>query len=186
MESILNWTWPHEETFRFYLVQFFFWGGYFFLTGLVGTFPYRFAKYNYTAWTTFVLGAMGTLMAYLSQFLFKLAEPLDMVSPYAVIVATIATAVLSPLVSVFAFVCRETYDYDDDLDDRPIRDYDERRNYRDGDRDYDERRSYRDAERDYDVDHGYNGERNYNNGGSPDANSQGKSRQNGRRRRSFR
>ena len=125
MESILDWTWPHEETFRFYLEQFFFWSGYYFIAGLVGTFPYRFTRYNHTAWTTFVLGAMGTLIAYLSQFFFHRSEPLDMTSPYAVIVATVATAVLAPLVSLFAFVCRPTYD-DYDFDDygRPYRDRD--------------------------------------------------------------
>ena len=174
MESILHWTWPHEETFRFYLVQVFFWSGYFFLAGLVGTFPYRFTRYKHSAWTTFVLGAMGSLIAYLSQFLFQLEEPLDMVSPYAVIIATVATAVLAPLVSVFAFVCHPTYDYDEyDSYDRPVRDYDDRLPpYRD-DRDYDD-------ERDYD------GARVRNGGGSPDANLRRNTRQGGRRRRSLR
>jgi hypothetical protein len=139
MGSIFEWTWPHEETFRFYLVQFFFWSGYFFLTGLVGTLPYRFTRYSHTAWTTFVLGAMGTLIAYLSQFLFQLEGGLDMVSPYAVIVSALSTAVLAPFVSLFAFVCRPSYDdydpddmrrgyydrrdvddYDDDRDDHPV------------------------------------------------------------------
>ena len=140
MGSILEWTWPHEETFRFYLVQFFFWGGYFFVAGLIGSFPWRFTKHSQTAWTTFVLGAMGTLIAYLSQFLFKLQEPLDMVSPYAVVASIVATAILTPLVSLFTFVCRPSYeeyypedrrreqyydrreesDYVDDRDERPV------------------------------------------------------------------
>lgn len=123
MGSILEWTWPHEETFRFYLVQFFFWGGYFFVAGMVGSAPWRFMKYSQTAWTTFVLGAMGTLIAYLSQFLFKLEAPLDMVSPYAVAASIVATAILTPLVSLFAFVCRPGYDEYDPDDRRRVRYY---------------------------------------------------------------
>lgn len=117
METILNWSWPHEEAFRFYIAQFFFWSGYFFLVGLVGTIPYRFTKYRQTAWTTFVLGAMGTLIAYLSQFLFKLENPLDMLCPYAIVVSVVATILLAPFVSLFAFVFQPTEEEEDEYDD---------------------------------------------------------------------
>lgn len=121
METILDWSWPYEPKFRFYIVQLFFWSGYAILTGLIGTCPYYFTRYRQTAWTTFVLGAMGTLMAYLSQFLFKLDEPLDMISPYAIGVSIVATVFLAPILSLFVFVCRP----EDDLTYLPDGEYQE-------------------------------------------------------------
>ena len=124
METILNWSWPHVTTFRFYIVQLFFWSGYAILAGLLGTWPYYYTRYRQTAWTTFVLGAMGTLMAYLSQFLFQLDKPLDMISPYAIGVSVVVAALLTPILSLFAFVCQpeddvDAYDstYDDEYQD---------------------------------------------------------------------
>ena len=69
---------------------------------------------------------MGTLIAYLSQFLFKLEAPLDMVSPYAVAASIVATAIITPLVSLFAFVCRPGYDDYDPDDRRRVRYYERR------------------------------------------------------------
>ena len=116
MDTILQWTWPHEERFRFYIVQLFFWVGYFFLVGLIGTFPYRATKYRQTPWTTLVLGAMGPFIAYLSQFLFKLDHRLDIISPYAIVVSIATTVFLAPFVSIFAFVCRGNDEFFDELD----------------------------------------------------------------------
>lgn len=114
LSSIFDWTWPQSGNFRFYLLQFIFWIGYFYLVGLIGSAPFALTRFRANAWTTLVLGAMGTLIACLSQSFFTLETEFDMASPYALIVSIVATGVLTPVVSIFLFICQGAENVDEE------------------------------------------------------------------------
>ena len=114
MAELMNAPWFGAPSVRFWLVQIVFWTGYSFIVGTIGTSPFRKTKFRQSTWSSFVLGSVGLMSAFVSQFLFDLDKQLDMLGPYAFFSSIAATAISTVAVGVFSIVLpQEEY-----LDDR--------------------------------------------------------------------
>lgn len=113
MEELMNAQWPGAPSVRFWLVQIIFWTGYSFIVGTIGTAPFRRTKFRQSTWSSFVLGSVGLLCAFVSQFLFDLDKQLDMLGPYAFVFSIVAAAISTVAVGVFSIVFPQEEYFDD-------------------------------------------------------------------------
>lgn len=118
MEELMNAQWPGDHSVRFWLVQIVFWTGYSFIVGVIGTAPFRSTRFRQSTWSSFVLGAVGLMCAFVSQFLFDLDKQLDMLGPYVFVFSILAVAISTAAVGVFSIVFPQE-EYDDDRDSCP-------------------------------------------------------------------
>lgn len=113
MEELMSAQWIGAPSVRFWLVQIVFWTGYSFIVGTIGTAAFRRTKFRQSTWSSFVLGSVGLMCAFVSQFLFDLEKQLDMLGPYAFFFAIAATAISTIAVGVFSIVFPQEEYYDD-------------------------------------------------------------------------